>query len=181
VGTDTQVFFTAGKPRAGWRWVVGGVATNIKMSPTDRAAQEDALQIIWGNAGPASVGLATTAPINLQRETNGQLSVGFDFELGQPFDYRIGRTTATTVTAGVECGPGCHGTVDLTKTMGQTPVGQWAHLRVPLSCFANAGARMDAITQPFQISSTGPFELSVANVQLETATDALVSCPGGTT
>jgi len=180
-GTDTQVFFTAGKPRTGWHWVVAGVATNIRMFATDAAAQEDAQGMIWGNAGTASVGLATTTPINLERETNGQLSVGFDFKLGQAYEYSTGRKPATTVTARVECGAGCRGTVDLTNTFGNAPRDQWHHLRVPLSCFARAGARMNAVTQPFEISSTGPFELSVANVQLETATDALVSCPGGTT
>jgi beta-glucosidase len=178
-GTDTQVFFTAGKPRTGWRWAVSGVATNIKLSATDKAAQEDAQRIIWGNAGTASVGLATTAPIDLQRETNGQMSVGFDFKLVHPYDYSTGRAPPTTVTARVECGTGCQGAVDLTKTFANAPAGQWAHLRIPLSCFASAGARMGSVTQPFMISSTGPFELSVANVQLETATDALVSCPGG--
>jgi beta-glucosidase len=180
VGTDTQVFFTAGKPRTGWRWVIGGVVTSIQMSATDRATQEDAQRVIWGNGGAASVGLATATPINLERETNGQLSLGFDFKIGHPYEYGTGRTPPTTVAARVECGPGCQGAVDLTKTFSKAPAGQWAHLRVPLSCFARAGARMNAVTQPFQISSAGPFELSVANVQLETATDELVSCPGGT-
>src|SRR5262249_43915861 len=139
-------------------------------SATDKAAQEDAQRITWDGAGTASVGLATTTPVNLQRETNGQLSVGFD--------YKIGRAPPASITARIECGPACHGSVDLTKTIGQAPVGQWAHLRMPLSCFARAGARMDAVTQPFEINSTGPFELSVTNIQLETGTDALVSCGG---
>jgi beta-glucosidase len=143
------------------------------MSATDKAAQEDAQRITWDGAGTASVGLATTTPINLLRETNGQLSLGFDF--------RIAGAPTATVTAGVECGPACRGAVDLTKTIGKAPVGQWTHLRVPLSCFASAGARMEAITRPFEINSTGPFELSVSNIQLETGTDALVSCGGGPT
>lgn len=166
VVTDTRVFFTAGKPRSGWKWVVDGA----RMSATDKAAQEDAQRITWDGARTASVGLATTTPINLQRETNGQLSLGFD--------YRVGRTPPTRVTARVECGPSCQGIVDLTKTLGQAVPGQWAHLRVPLGCFARAGARMDAVTQPFVINSTGAFELSVSNIQLETGTDALVSCGG---
>ena len=92
--------------------------------------------------GAASVALATTTPINLQRETNGQLSLGFDFKIVQ-------LAPTASVTARVECGPGCQGPVDLTKAFGSAAVGQWSHLRVPLSCFASAGARMEAITQPF--------------------------------
>ncbi len=96
--TDTRVFFTAGKPRAGWQWVVDttevaggvGVVGNVRMSATDQAAQEDAQRIAWDGSGAAgSVGLATTTPINLQRETNGQLSLGFD--------YRIARAPTATV------------------------------------------------------------------------------------
>jgi len=179
VVTDTRVFFTAGTPRAGWHWVVDttqvaggvGVVGNVRMSATDRAAQEDARQIAWGGAGAAPVALATTTPINLQRETNGQLSLGFD--------YRIGRSPAASVTARMECGPGCKGSVDLTKAFSSAPVGQWSHLRVPLSCFAHAGARMDAITRPFAINSAGPFELSVTNIQLETGSDSLLACTSG--
>jgi beta-glucosidase len=169
VVTDTRVFFTAGKPRAGWKWVVDGV----RMTATDKAAQEDAQRITWDGAGTASVGLATTTPIDLQRETNGQLSLGFDF--------KIAHAPTAAVVASVECGPACRGSVDLTNTLSKAAVGQWTHLRVPLSCFARAGARMEAITQPFEVNSAGAFELSVTNIQLETGTDALVSCGSGPT
>jgi hypothetical protein len=35
---------------------------------------------------------------------------------------------------------------------------------------------MDAITQPFELSTTGQFTVSVANIRLESGTDALISC-----
>jgi hypothetical protein len=35
---------------------------------------------------------------------------------------------------------------------------------------------MDAVTHPFEISTTGQFGLSVANIRLESGGDALV-CP----
>jgi beta-glucosidase len=179
--TDTHVFFAAGKPRSGWHWVVAttevaggvGVVGNVRMSATDRAAQEDARQIAWGGTGAAAapVALATTTPINLQRETNGQLSLGFD--------YKIVRSPAANVTVRMECGPGCEGSVDLTKVFSATPKGQWTHLRVPLRCFSGTGAKMDAITQPFALNSAGPFELSVSNIQLETGSDAWLECAAG--
>jgi beta-glucosidase len=181
VATDTRVFFTAGKPRAGWRWIVDttavaggvGIVGNVRMSATDRAAQEDARQISWGraSAGGPTVALATTTPVNLLRETNGQLSLGFD--------YKVLHSPTANVTARMACGPGCKGSVDLTQVFSKAPAGQWAHLRVPLSCFAGAGARMEAITESFGINSAGPFELSVTNIQLESAADSRLECASG--
>jgi beta-glucosidase len=177
--TDSQVFFVAGKPGPGWSWMVSedahattvpsgvGVVGRVRMSATDRAAQEDARQIRWN--GAATAGLASRVPINLQRETNGQLSVGFD--------YRVDQAPTSNVTLQMECGPGCTGTVELTKTFSTTTrPGEWSHVKVPLACFANAGTHMDAITHAFELSSAGQFAVSVANIRLESGTDALISC-----
>ena len=115
------------------------------------------------------MGLASKVPINLRRETNGQLSVGFD--------YRVDQAPTSNVLLQMECGPGCRGAVDLTKTFANAPrTAVWSHVKVPLACFANAGTHMDAITQPFELSSTGQFAVSVANIRLESGTDALISC-----
>jgi beta-glucosidase len=178
--TNTRVFFAAGQPGSGWRWVAGvdtrlmdvpsgvGVVEGVRMSATDRAIQEDARQISWSGKGTASVGLVSRMPINLQRETNGQLSLGFD--------YKVEHAPTSNVTVEMACGPGCKGPVDLTRSFTGATAGQWGHVKVPLQCFANAGAHMDAIAQPFGLSSTGQFGLSVANIRLETGTDALISC-----
>jgi beta-glucosidase len=178
--TDSRMFFVAGKPGPGWSWTVSedahatsipagvGVVGSLRMSATDRAVQEDARQITW-NAKAANAGLATKVPINLQRETNGQLSLGFD--------YRIDHAPTTNVILQMECGPGCKGNVDLTKTFANAArTGEWSHVKVPLACFANAGTHMDAITQPFELSSAGQFAVSVANIRLESGSDALISC-----
>jgi len=180
--TATQVFFTAGKPGAGWSWFVSedahpivipsgvGVAGEVQMSATDLAVQEDARQIRWNGTTGAAVGLSTNAPISLQRETNAQLSLGFD--------YRVDRAPAANVTLRLECGPGCAGSLDLTGALLNAPTRRWAHLKVPLRCLADAGARMEAITRAFQIDSTGQFGLSVANIRLESGTDVISCNPG---
>jgi beta-glucosidase len=178
--TDTRVFFAAGKPGSGWSWVASedtrvadvpsgvGVVGSVRMSATDHSVQEDARQIEWSGKGAASVGLASRTPISLQRETNGQLSVGFD--------SKVNTAPTSNVTLQMECGPGCKGAVDLTKTFSAAKPGQWSHVKVPLACFANAGARMDSVTQAFALRSAGPFGVSIANVRLETGNDALISC-----
>jgi beta-glucosidase len=176
---DTRIFFASGRPGSGWRWVVTedgntqdvpggvGVTTNgsLHMSATDHVAQEDARQIQWNAA--ASVGLTAGSPIDLQREANGQLSLGFD--------YRVNHPTAANVGVRMECGSGCQGTIDLTPVFAKAQ-SQWSHVRIPLRCFTRAGADMSRITRPFSLSSSGQLSLSVANVRLETGTDALLPC-----
>ena len=176
--TDTRVYFVAGKPGSGWSWFVSegthltdvpggvGVVGSVRISATDRSVQEDARQIRWNAASPASVGLASRNPISLQRETNGQLSVGFD--------ARVDQAPTANVTLQMGCGPDCSGAVDVTRTFAKP--GGWIHVKVPLACFAGTGTRMDAITQPFALRSDGQFALSVANIQLESGNDALISC-----
>jgi beta-glucosidase len=179
--TDKQVYFTAGKPGAGWSWFASqsshlasiasgvGVVGGVRMSATDLAVQEDARQIRWDGNGVASVGLLSSAPISLQRETNAQLSVGFD--------YRVDQAPTSNVTLRLECGPGCKGSVDLTRTFAGAAPGQWGHVRVPLVCFANSGARLDAVTHPFELGTAGQFGLSVANIRLESGGDVLICTP----
>ncbi|MGQ7387956.1 putative glycoside hydrolase, partial [Streptococcus suis] len=80
---------------------IGEVGT-VRMSATDHAIQEDSRQVRW--SGPGSIALETAHPIDLQRETNGQLSIGFDYRLDSP------ATADVSLRAG--CGVGCQGSVD---------------------------------------------------------------------
>jgi beta-glucosidase len=179
---DSRLFFAAGKPGAGWHWTAGddaqyqempagiGNTSNgvLRMNATDRAAQEDARQLTWSGSGAASVGLAARTTVDLQRETNGQLSLGFD--------YRVDRAPTANVSVQMECGPGCRGRFDLAGTLAGAQPGIWSHAKIPLLCFAKAGADMARITQPFTLSSTGQLGLSVTNIRLETGNDAVMPC-----
>jgi beta-glucosidase len=172
------VFFVAGKAGAGWSWFASqdgqaaviasgvGVANGVRMAATDMAVQEDARQISWNGKSATSAGLSAGAPINLQRETNAQLSLGFD--------YRVDHAPASGVTLRMECGPACSSSVDLTGAFNGAPAGRWAHVRVPLRCFANGGAHMETINHAFELITTGQFGLSVANIRLESG--AGMSC-----
>ena len=175
---DTKVYFAAGRPGSGWSWIAGtqevaggvGMAANgaLRLAATDHAAQEDARRISWGGTGELNVGLAAHAPIDLQREANGQLSLGFD--------YRLDTAPKAAVDVSMQCGQGCRGAVPLTHELAGAPVGQWRHVKVLLSCFAKAGAKMDRISSPFGLSTSGQLEMSVANIRLESGTDGLLSC-----
>jgi beta-glucosidase len=161
---DTHVFFAAGRAGPGWAWVAGA---GVTLSAADKSAQEDARLLSW--KGPlASVGLSGSTPIDLQREANGQLSLAFD--------YRAGAPISTNIALEIACGPNCHGSVPIAHALSANTPGQWGHLKVPLACFANAGADMSRVTTPFALQATGPLTLSVANIRLESGLDGAVSC-----
>ena len=180
---DTRVFFAKGKAGTGWSWFAGeatahelplGIAWNddyISVAATDHSAQEDARIIRWSGTGPAWVGLSGNTAIDLQRETNGQLSLGLDYKVDSPI--------TNSVDLMMDCGTGCRGVIPLAQTLSAAQVGQWTHLKIPLACFGKAGADMGRVKTPFAIQTSGHLALSVANIRLETGLDGLTSCSGG--
>jgi beta-glucosidase len=167
---DTHTFFIAGRPAVGWRWAA---ADGVTASATDKSAQEDARLLSWKGSSDAAVSLTLTgtSPIDLQREANGQLSLGFD--------YRVGAPLTAPVTLSMECGAGCRGSLPIQSALSSAAAGQWGHVKVPLNCFASAGAHLGRITAPFVVQSAGPATLSVANIRLETGTDGTIACGDG--
>ncbi len=181
--TDSRHYFAAGRPGSGWQWLVregqdskelpGGVGMSstglLRLTATDHDAQEDARRFQWSGTAAASVGLNTRTGIDLRRESNGQLSLGFD--------YKVIHAPAGKVELRVECGPECAGAVDVTSLLAAAPPAAWSHAKVPLQCFAKAGADMGRVLAPFVMSTAGALDVSVSNIRLETGTDGVLVCP----
>ena len=167
---DTHVFFAAGRPAVGWRWAA---TDGVTLSAADKAAQEDARQLSWKGAASAMASLTLTgsSPVDLQREANGQLSLGFD--------YRVGAPLTSPVSLSMECGAGCSGSLPIQTALSSVTMGQWGHVKIPLSCFVSAGADLSRVTAPFVVQTTGRATLSVANIRLETGSDGAIACGGG--
>jgi beta-glucosidase len=165
---DSRVFFAAGRPGSGWGWVT---TDGVTMTPADKSAQEDARQLSWKGTGPASVSLTSANAIDLQREANGQLSLALDYKTASP--------VTANVALRVDCGAGCRGSVPVTRELAATSPGQWGHLKVPLVCFARAGADLSHVSTPFALDTSGPLTLAVANIHLESGTDGVASCTDG--
>ena len=180
---STHNYFAAGRPSNGWQLAVGagdaarttlaGAVGNaqgdvLQVSAIDRAAQEDARLVKWSGTGPATLALQGDAPIDLQREANGQLSV--------TFDYRIDAPPSAKVMLGIECGPGCRGDLPIEAQLKQAPAGEWRQLKMPLHCFQNKGADLRNVTAPFLLSTEGKLELGIANVRLESGLNDAPGC-----
>jgi beta-glucosidase len=182
---DNRSFFLAGRPGSGWHWAAGGGEDpqqaqevpggvgmadqgRLRLAATDHSAQEDARRITWSGTGTASAGITGASAIDLQREANGQLSLGLD--------YRVEAAPSGAVELQVGCGAGCSGRVPITHELQTARPGEWRHLKVPLTCFGAAGADMSRVRTPFFLTASGQLDVSVSNVHLETGTDGLLEC-----
>ncbi len=179
---DNKVFFASGRTGSGWHWAVAddagaspvahGIgasdAGRLTLSATDEAKQEDSRQLRWSGTGQSTAEIAGAAAIDLTRETNGELALGFD--------YRVEDAPSAPVTVGMGCGASCGGTVPITQALQGAPHGQWQHLDIPLACFASAGENMSRVWIPFALQTAGKLTLGVANIRLESGTAGNVHC-----
>lgn len=125
------------------------------------ARQDEAggrLVLAWPGETRRTVALRGKEPASMLLETNG----GKDLAI----DVLVEKHPTKPVMLGVECGELCSGEVDITSRLNAQPLNEWRVLRVPLRCFAAAGADMSRVTAPFRVSTDGAVILRVADVEL---------------
>jgi beta-glucosidase len=143
----------------------------VRIVAVDYKAQEDARRITWSGRG-GSVALASSKPLELNRETNGDVMLVM---LLRPDHI----PAHGQLSLGVDCVNACPSArVPLRETLAAFPQGEWTTLALPLKCFRAAGAAMDSLTAPFVLQSDASTELSVADVKLDTHAEHVMSCPG---
>jgi beta-glucosidase len=179
---SARSYFAAGRTGAGWSLVAGegaeraslsnavGQSPNgiVQVTAIDHAAQEDARLLTWPGSGSATVALQGAAPIDLQREANGQLSLAFN--------YRVDTAPSAPVELRVECGEQCAGRYAIGERLRAAPTGTWQEFKILLQCFQQNGADMRAVTAPFAITTEGNLTLGIANVRLETGVADAIAC-----
>ncbi|GAA0734057.1 glycoside hydrolase family 3 protein [Sphingomonas japonica] len=175
------VFLERGLPAPSWSFYVSdqpadqtrittvpleALGGRASVTATDHIVQEGARRFDI-KSGSAMISLATQAPIDLTRETNGDVllvtTIRRDGAIGGP------------VTIGQRTGPG--GATVPADLIAKLPQGQWTRVGIPLKCFAGAGANMASIDEPFQLRLAGGGSLSLARVALGTDADQRISCP----
>ncbi len=150
---DQNALFVRGRVAGGARIGTTGAAVQTR---TDRRGQEDSLRLTYQGAG--SVAIEQAMPIDLTRESNGDLSL--------IVEYRVTAKPTGAVTVGV-ADTGKSATVALTN---QLAVGDWATVAVPLRCFANQGVVMNKVTKPFELASSGALGIDVSTIRIGSAT-----------
>jgi beta-glucosidase len=178
---DNKVFFGSGRTGSGWHWAVaddagaspvprGIGASNsgrLTLAATDKVRQEDSRQLRW-SGGQSTAEITGATAIDLTRQTNGQMALGFDYLLKQ--------APSAAVTLGMGCGASCGGSIPITPLLRAAPHGQWRHLDIPLSCFASAGENMSRVWTPFALQTAGTLTLAIGNIRLESGTAGAIAC-----
>ena len=170
-----------GLPATAWSLEVGGAGTGgntrvttvpaqsgsgrVKVTATDYGVQEGARRFAIDGSGPAQISLSTQSPVDLTRQTNGDVML--------LSTMRVDAAPTKPVTLSLRSGPG-GGQVAL-GGMEKLPAGQWKTLGVPLKCFGG-NVNMGKVDSPFILATEGALTVSVARVALGTTADVTLSC-----
>ena len=147
-------YFVAGRVPAPWAMDFVGAGA---VKAVDAGAQENARQADWTGQGML---VLHGPPVDLSRQTTGDMAV--------MLRYRIesGPTQPVSMSIGCADDASCAGTLDVTPLMTKTVGAEWRSVKIKLSCFQAAGAKMNHVTAPFVIGTKGAFSLSVTEVRL---------------
>ena len=141
---------------------------SLAMTAINTDIQEGARQFAF--KGDASVELRSNTPIDLGRETNGDVLV--------VATVRVDAMPAEGKAAlGVGCGDGCRGEVPIGAALAALPTGQWTRLGVPLKCLRVAGGDTAKLDMPFELRGSNGLQLSLSKVVASTDFDHKVDCP----
>lgn len=183
-GAQAGVYFTRGKPSqdfvvrlTGAKGAAADVTAtpaatadgSLHVSALDYKAQEDARSFSW--TGTASVDLVAPAPLDVERETNGDVMLVTTMRIDA-----VAKGDASTLAMG--CGTGCEGRVPVSAQLATLPKGQWLRVGIPLKCFRNAGANMGKIDRPFEWAGHAGTQIAITDVSLGTVADHTLTCPG---
>lgn len=118
--------------------------------------QQDAKEVTW--LGPASFLARGSGGTNLNpmRMADGALQ----------FDAVLKTAPKSAVLVAMECGDGCMGQVDLTRTFLGFERGRRHTVTIPLDCFAGRGANLGGVDVPFRITADRPFAAAFTAIRI---------------
>lgn len=139
----------------------------LEMTAVNHEVQEGARLFAWSN--DASVQLRANIPLDLVRETNGDVAVVATVRVDAlPSDGRA------WLAAG--CGEGCGGEVPIGEALAKLPRGEWVRLGVPLKCLQAAGADTGKLDMPFALRAGAGARVALAQVATGSGFDHRVDC-----
>ncbi|MFT3763553.1 MAG: glycoside hydrolase family 3 N-terminal domain-containing protein [Pseudoxanthomonas sp.] len=183
VATGSGAYFVRGAAAAGLRlslsngvgapvYVDGPQAQtrdgNLKLSAIDHQVQEGARRLLW--SGPATVTLQSSAPIDLARETNGDVLLVATLRVDAlPADGKVSLSARSGETQ--------PGTLQVGDALAALPRGEWLRFGVPLKCLRVAGVDTGKLDIPFELHSGAGLDLSLAEVAASTDYQHRLECP----
>jgi beta-glucosidase len=160
---NVSTYFAAGKTPAPFSFRLSPT-TAVQIQPVDAGGvQEAGRQIVFAGGVAASAALVGDKPIDLSFQTNA--------EMGLLIDYRVDAKPSAPVSLSIGAGK-----LDVSPVLAAAPVDEWRSLKVPLKCFAAAGADVTQVTEPFVLSTGGKLTITLQGVKLTTDPAGAV-CP----
>jgi beta-glucosidase len=176
---DARTFFAAGAPTASWSLVVGNIDRvdetrittsaaqalqgRVQVSATDYQVQEGARRFVVAGGGAATA-LSTHEPIDIARETNGDVLLLFTLRMDR---------APTSASVALRCeAEGCGAAVPVSLPQR----GEFVRYGIPLKCFAGKGADMARVSAPFVLQTQGPADFAIAEVRLGTDAQVVLPC-----
>jgi beta-glucosidase len=154
---QTNVYMVRGKVPAPWRLTLNG---SLSARTVDLSAQEDARQFSWDTDGF----LAIEGPaVNLERQRDEGFALSIDWRIDHPV------TGPFKVSLGGAA-------IDMTGAMGTIRTGAATQTLIPLRCFSDVGAKLNAVGSPLRIETAKGFVATIRNVRIEAA-KASMPCP----
>ncbi len=154
---NDNLWVRAGKVLEPWRL---GTTAGITVTAADLTAQEDARRMTWSAAGTVQI---DGPSVNLTRQLDESFVIRLDWQVNA-----AGQGAVRYGFAGVS--------LDITALVKAAPKDTVSALKIPLRCFANGGAKFDAVTQPLQIGAGPGFIATLRSASIEGTGDTL-SCP----
>ncbi|MFN3621097.1 glycoside hydrolase family 3 N-terminal domain-containing protein [Sphingorhabdus sp.] len=153
-------YVVRGKVPAPWNLQMDGA---ISARAVDLSAQEDARQFTWNSDGAFVV---NGPAVNLSRQLTEDWALLIDWRIDQPASGPVMLSFGGTA-------------LDIQKLMRASPAGAVMQTRIPLRCFAEAGAKLDVVGSPIRMQAAKGLVATIRNVHIETTKES-ASCPGKT-
>ena len=151
-------YVVRGKVPAPWNLQMDG---SISARAVDLSAQEDARQFTW-NADGAFV--INGPAVDLTKQLKDDWALMIDWRIDRP---AIGPVQLSFGGAAL----------DMTKAVRALSTGKAVQTRIPLRCFAQAGAKFAAVGAPIRMQAAKGLVATIRNVHIETTKES-ASCPG---
>ena len=155
--TTATHYFVRGKVPAPWNLQMDGA---VSSRAVDMQAQEDARQFTW-NADGAFV--VNGPAVNLTKQLDEDWALAIDWRIDRP------ATGPVILSFGGAA-------LDLETIMRSSPTGTALQTRIPLRCFADAGAKFDMVGAPIKMQAQKGLVATIRTVHIEAITNK-VACP----
>lgn len=136
---------------------------SLRVTAVDHLAQEDGRRFAWSGSSAASFGLRAKAPLDLTRESNGDVLL--------VFQVRPDSVPAQPVDLILDDGAGRRGSVGIRDDLAALPVGEWTTFGVPLKCFVAAGGDVGKVHE-VRMQTAGALQLSISRISLGVINEA---------